>query len=78
MKMIIYLVISNGDVNGEVDGAYFKYGDAKAKFDEIKQNWLDYAKDSNYDYEDEDDYFSITNFDTDEFMEVRIEDLLVE
>lgn len=71
--MTVYIVISNGEVNGEIDGVFFKYEDAKAKFNEIKKGWLEWAEDTEYDYEDDDDYFSITNFTTDEFSEVSIE-----
>lgn len=71
--MTVYIVISNGEVNGEIDGVFFKYEDAKAKFNKIKKGWLEWAEDTEYDYEDDDDYFSITNFTTDEFSEVSIE-----
>ena len=57
--MIIYLVISNGDFNSEVDGAFFEYEDAKSKFEEIKKDWLEnWAEDCEYDcYDEDDDYF---------------------
>lgn len=71
--MTVYIVISNGEVNGEIDGVFFEYEDAKARFDEIKEDWLEWAEGTEYDYEDDDDYFSITNFTTDEFSEVSIE-----
>ena len=71
--MKVYIVISNGEVNGEIDGVFFEYENAKAKFDEIKEDWLKWAEGTEYDYEDDDDYFSITNLTTDEFSEVSIE-----
>jgi hypothetical protein len=71
--MTVYIVISNSEVNGEIDGVFFKYEDAKAKFNEMKADWLKWAEGDEYDYEDDDDYFSITNLTSDEFSEISIE-----
>lgn len=71
--MKVYIVITNGEeVKGEVEGVFAKKADAKKKFNKIKKDWKDWAKGSEYDYESGRDYFSLTSFDYDEFMEVMI------
>lgn len=78
--MTIYLVISNGDFNSEVDGAFFEYEDAKSKFEEIKKDWLEnWAEDCEYDcYDEDDDYFAIDNFTLGKLLELKIETVEVQ
>ena len=72
-KNQIYIVITNGEVQGEVEGAYASLADAKAKLEEIKKDWNEWAANFPEDeidyYEDEYSYY-ICNEEED--MEVRI------
>lgn len=71
--MEVYVVITNGEVNGEVEGVYTSYEKAKEKFEEFKQNWLDYASDDIEIWEaEDDDICSITDFVSDEYFEIKI------
>lgn len=69
----IYIVITNGEVEGEVEGAYASLADAKAKLEEIKKDWNEWAANFSEDeidyYEDEYSYY-ICNAEED--MEVKI------
>ena len=69
--MQVYVVVTNGEVNGEVEGVYTSYEKAKEKFEEVKQNWLDYAS-KEIDIWEDDDICSITDFISDEYFEIKI------
>lgn len=76
--MEVYIVITNGEVNGEVEGAYSTYEKAKEKFEEVKQNWLDYAHDDCTVWEDDhNDVWSIIDHVSDEYLEVKIERAII-
>ena len=75
--MKVYIVISNGDVNGELEGVFAKREDAQACLDEIKQSWQDWGEGCRIEEDDEDGYYGITNLDYDESLEVMIKEATI-
>lgn len=67
--MKVYIVISNGEVAGEIEGVYQNYQDAVKKFEEVKQDWLDWAGDSG-EVDEYQDNFSLST--DEEYLEVKI------
>lgn len=69
--MKVYVVITNGEVAGEVEGVYTSLAAAKAKFREIKKDWRAWAAGAD-DKEEivEDEFYSI--YHDDEYLEVKI------
>jgi len=70
--MTVYIVITNGEVKGELEGVYQTYEDAKRKFNEIKEDWKLWAEGNECEEDDEEDYYSLTNYDEDEFLELKL------
>ena len=67
--MKVYVVISNGEVAGEVEGVFSSYENARAKFEEVKQDWLDWAGDAGEADEYQDNFSLSTD---EEYLEVKI------
>ena len=76
--MKVYIVVSNGDVKGEIEGVFAKYEDAKNCFECIKTDWQDWARDawsrdSDIEEQESKDYYYLANYDSDDNpMEVSI------
>lgn len=70
--MKVYVVITNGEINGEVEGVYSKYKDAQAKMRELVKELESWAEEDEVETDIGKDFYCMTNFDQDEYNEVKI------
>lgn len=72
--MKVYVVITNGQVNGEVEGVYSNLEDAEDKYEEIIENLENWAEDDEVETDESSDhrFYCMTNFDQDEYNEIKI------
>lgn len=62
--MKVYVVVTNGDVNGEIEGVYQTHEKAKTKFDEMIDDWRGwFSSDESAEENVSKDYYSISSFD---------------
>lgn len=70
--MKVYIVITNGQVNGQVEGVFAKEEDARVKFNELINELRDWAEDDEIEEDATSNSYCQTNFDQDEYNEVKI------
>lgn len=73
--MKVYAVITNGEeVKGELEGVYSNLEDATAKYESIIEDWETWAEEDEVETDESEDhrFYCMTNFDEDEYLEVKI------
>lgn len=71
--MKVYVVITNGEeIKGQVEGVFAKEEDARAKFNELINELRDWAEDDEIEEDATANSYCQTNFDQDEYNEVKI------
>lgn len=68
--MKVYVVITNGTVNGCVEGVFAKEEDARAKLNELVKELKEWSLGDEFDEDETTNSYCQTNFDKDEYNEV--------
>lgn len=68
--MKVYVVITNGEVNGCVEGVFAKEEDARAKVNELVKGLKEWSLGDEFDEDETENFYCQTNFDKDEYNEV--------
>ena len=71
--MKVYVVITNGEeIKGQVEGVYTLHDKAKEKFQELVWELREWAKGGNFEEDEDLGFYCQTNYDEDEYNEVKI------
>lgn len=68
--MKVYIVITNGTVNGCVEGVFAKEEDARAKVNKLVKDLKEWSLDDEIEEDETANSYCQTNFDQDEYNEV--------